>query len=250
MSVVTPASSASSVPLRSWSPRDAFRVRLGAACLIGASIAELLGVLFRGPLASPGGAPLWFVAVSNSPTLHLGWGLLLSSAMAQCFAWVALYRWRRDTVDEGWAFWGTILAVGSIIVFLPVAGALGFTSHEAAIAQEAGQNGAVALVAATAEGPFARIFLLVSVLTGIAATITWSRVLWRVPQLASWVVPLYVLHTVTQSITSPMFAPWGYRLERLGAVAMLLVAVSIATRIWRDTASGPAGTSRTDLTQS
>jgi len=142
------------------------------------------------------------------------------------------------------------LAVGSIIVLLPVVGALGFTSYEAAIAQEAGQNGAVALVAATAEGPFARIFLLVSVLIGIMATIAWSRVLWRVRQLARWVVPLYVLHTVTQSITSPMFAPWGYRLERLGAVAMLLVGVTIATKIWRDTASAPAGASRTDLTQS
>ena len=240
MSVVAPAPPAWSALSPSWSPRDAFRVRLGAGCLVGANIAELLGVLFRGPLASPGGAPLWFVAVSTSPTLHLGWGLLLSSAMLQCFAWLALYRWRRDSVDEDWAFGGMILAIGSIVVFLPVAGAMGFTSQEAAVAQEAGLSGAVALVAATAEGPFARIFLLVSVLTGLMATVVWSRVLWRVPRLARWVVPLFVLHTVTQSITSPMFAPWGYRLERLGAVAMLLVGAAVATRIWRDTARGPA----------
>ena len=79
----------------------------------------------RGPLASPGGAPAWFAEVSSSPTLHLGWGLLLPSAMVQCFAWLALYRWRRDSSDERSAFWGMIVAIGSIIAFLPVAGALG-----------------------------------------------------------------------------------------------------------------------------
>ncbi len=240
MSVVAPAPPAWSAPSVAWSGRDALRVRLGAGCLIGANIAELFGVLFRGPLASPGGSPQWFVVVSTSPTLHLGWGLLLSSGMVQCFAWLALYRWRRGSGDESCAFWGMILAIGSIIVFLPVAGALGFSSQEAAAAQQAGQSGAVALVAATAEGPFARIFLLVSVITGIIATIVWSWVLWRVPRLARWVVPLFILHTVTQSIASPMFAPWGYRLERLGTIAMLLVGTSIATQIWRDTARGSA----------
>ena len=99
MSLVASAPPASSTPSFSWSGRDAFRVRVGAGCLIGANIAELLGVLFRGPLASPGGAPHWFVVVSTSPTLHLGWGLLLSSAMIQCFAWLALYRWRRGSAD-------------------------------------------------------------------------------------------------------------------------------------------------------
>ncbi len=222
----------------SWVLRDAFRIRLGGLCLLGASIAELLGLIFRGPLASPGGAPTWFAAVSASPTLHLGWGLLLPSSMVQCFAWLALYCWRRNSTDERWAFWGMILAIGSIIAFLPVAGALGFTAQEAAAAEAAGQNGAIALVAATAEGPFARIFLLVSVLTGLMAVVVWSRVLWRVPHLTHWVVPMYIFHTVTQSVTSPMFPPWGYLMERLGAVCMLVAAAAIAARIWQDTARG------------
>ena len=222
----------------SWSPRDSSRVRLGAMCLVVAGIAELLGVIFRGPLASPSGAPAWFAVVSASPTLHLGWGLLLPSAMLQCFGWLALYRWRRDTADERLAFWGMIFVIGSIIAFLPVAGALGFVSQEAAAAEAAGQNGAVALVAATAEGPFARIFLLISVLTGLIAVALWSQVLLRVSRLGLWLVPLYVFHTVTQSITSPMLPPWGYRLERLGAVGMLLFSAVIAARIWQDTRPG------------
>lgn len=236
----TVAQTPPSVALPQWSSRDAFRVRLGALCLVGASIAEVLGLLLRGPLASPGGSPIWFAEVSASPTFHLGWGLLLPSAMVQCFAWLALYRWRLDSPEERWAFWGTVLAIGSIIAFLPVAGALGFTSQEAAAAQAAGQSGAVALVAETAEGPFARIFLLVSVLTGLIATAIWSRVLWHSPRLPRWVVAFYILHTVTQSITSPMFPPWGYRLERLGATAMLLAAALIAVRIWQDTATTPS----------
>ncbi|HEY0746563.1 MAG TPA: hypothetical protein VGD63_07685 [Steroidobacteraceae bacterium] len=236
MTVAAPVSAGSSLSLL-WSARDACRVRLGALCLLLASIGELLGLAFRGPMASPGGAPAWFAAVSASPTLHLGWGLLLPSSMLQCFGWLALYRWRRDTPDESVAFWGMILLIGSIVAFLPVAGALGFVSQEAAAAQAAGQSGAVALVAATAEGPFARIFLLVSVLAGLIGVILWARVLWRASGLAHWVVFFLIFHTVTQSITSPMFPPWGYRLERLGAVGMLLVSASIAARIWRDTAT-------------
>lgn len=196
---------------------------------------ELIGLLFRGPLTSPGFAPAFFVQVSSSPTLHLGWGLLLPSAMLQCFGWLAVCRWRSDSADERPAFWAMFLSIAAVIVFLPVSGALGLTSHEAALAESAGQHGAVALVAATAEGPFARKFLIVSVLSGLVAIGIWSRVLWRAPRLGHWVVPLLVLHTITQSVTAAMFQPWGYRLERLGAVGFLLASAALTICIWRDT---------------
>ncbi|HVN45550.1 MAG TPA: hypothetical protein VMT66_09865 [Steroidobacteraceae bacterium] len=211
-------------------------MRLGALCLVSAALAEIPGLIFRGPLASPARAPGWFIEVSVSPKLHVGWVLLLTGAMLQCFGWLAVYRWRRDSSQESWAFWGMVLSITAIIAFLPVSGALGFTAHEAALAEAAGARGAVALVAATAEGPVARIFLIVSVLTGLIAIVLWSGVLWRVPSLARWVVPLLILHTVTQSITAPILPPWGYRLERLGALGFAVACAAIAVRIWRDAA--------------
>jgi hypothetical protein len=220
----------------SWSARGAFRVRLGTLCLLFAASTELLGLVLRGPLVSPGGAPNFFMQVSASPTLHLGWGLLMSSAMLQCFGWLAVYRWRRDSRDERLAFWAMILTIVSIVTFLPVSGALGFTSHEAALAEAAGQRGAVELVARTAEGPFARQFLIVSVLTGLVAVGLWARVLWRVSALPRWVAVFLIVHTITQSITSPMFPPWGYRLERVGALAFMLAAATLVLHSWRDTA--------------
>ena len=231
----SPSQSISSPASEAWSANSAFRVRLGAMCLLSAAALELLGLSFRGPLTSPAGDPAAFVRVSSSPTLHLGWGMLLPAAMLQCFGWLAVYRWRFDSIDERWAFRGMVLMLTSIIVFLPVSGALGLTSHEASLAETGGQHGAVALVAATAEGPFARKFLLVSVLTGLFAVGAWSRALWRVSRAGPWWASLLILHTITQSITSPMFAPWGYRLERLGAVAFLMVSVDIARRIFMDT---------------
>jgi hypothetical protein len=115
-----------------------------------------------------------------------------------------------------------ILTIASIIAFLPV-----------------GQRGAVELVAGTAEGPFARQFLIVSVLTGLVAVGFWARVLWRVSFPLRWGAALLILHTITQSITSPMFPPWGYRLERVGALAFVLLAATLAMHIWRDTAPNP-----------
>jgi type IV secretory pathway VirB2 component (pilin) len=220
----------------------ALRVRLGACCLLAAALAELLGLLWRGPLTSPGFAPVFFQQVSSSPTLHLGWGLLLPGEMLQCFGWLGVYCWRRDAAEEPVAFWATILSITAIIVFLPVWGALGLTSHEAALAESAGWHGAVALVAATAEGPFARKFLIVSVLSGLLAVALWSRALWRVPKLGVWVVPLLILHAMTQSVTAAMFQPWGYRLERLGALGFVFATAALTVRIWRDSQqSGRAG---------
>ena len=220
--------------------RDALRVRVGAACFAVAALLEVIGLLFRGPLTSPARAPARFVQVSSSSTLHLSWELLLSAAMLQCFGWLAVYGWARASAEERWAFRGMIFAIASLIVLLPVWGAFGLTSHEAALAETAGQHGAVALVGATAEGPVARKFLVVSVLAGLVATGIWSRVFWRAGSSIRWIVPLMILHTISTSITAPLFPPWGFRLERLGAFAFLIVGTVVALHIWRDEGAASA----------
>lgn len=239
MSVATSMSPSRAAPL-SWSDRDSLRIRLGTLCLLAAALAELIGILYRGPLTSPGRAPALFMAVSASSTLHLGWGLLLSAQMLECVGWVAVYCWLRDSAEERWAFWGALFAIAALIVFLPVWGAFGLTSHEATLAEQAGQHGAAALVAATSEGPMAKKFLIVAVLSALIAVGIWSRVFWRVAAMR-WLVPLLILHTITESVTAPMLGPWGYRLERLGALAYVLVCAAIARRIWRDLAAARAG---------
>jgi hypothetical protein len=211
---------------------------MGALCLLLAGALESVGLLFRGPLTSPGAAPARFLEVSLSPTFHLGWGLLLPAAMLQCFGWLAVYRWRRDSPQERWVFRAMILSITAIIVFLPVSGALGLTSHEASLAERAGEHGAVAWVAATAEGPFARNFLIVSVLAGLVAVGCWCRAL--VSVLGAGWAALLVLHTVTQSITAPVFGIWGYRLECVGSLAFVAACTVVAVRIWRDTVQRPS----------
>src|SRR5579859_5761551 len=88
--------------------RDGYRIRAGAACLVAAALAEVAGLLLRGPLTSPMGAPTRFIEVSSSSTLHLSWELLLPAAMLQCFGWLAVYAWLRPSVEERWAFRGMI----------------------------------------------------------------------------------------------------------------------------------------------
>jgi hypothetical protein len=214
---------------------DTRRLRCGAVCLLGAGLAEVAGVLLRGPLTSPERSPADFVSVSSSQTLHAAWELLLPAAMLQCFGWGAVYLWRRRSADERWAFRAAVLAILALIVFLPVWGAFGLTSHEAALAEVAGQRGAVALIAATAEGVVARKFLVVSVISGLVAVGIWARVLWRVRGLSHLVPALLVLHTVTQSVTAPLLPPWGYRFECLGAVGFAAACAVLSARMWRDT---------------
>ena len=220
----------------SWDKRDAGRIRLGMLCLATSAVFTVIGLTLRGPIVDPARFPAEFVAVSTSGTHYLAWTFLLPSLVIQCFGWLALYHWLRDTREERLAFWGTVLSIAGNLFFLPSVGVLAFMSEVASRVHLAGNPDALALVTAGIQGPFALPFLMGSGLTLLAGVILFTVVLWKTPKLPRWIAPLYFLHAVFLTVTAPQFQPWGYRLEKVGGALLLVVTLVIVTRVWKDTA--------------
>jgi hypothetical protein len=223
-----------------WARRDATRIRLGMLCLLASGVLTVVGLTLRGPIVDPARFPAEFVAVSTSGTHYLAWSLLLPSLVIQCFGWLALYHWLRDSREERLAFWGTMLSIAGNLFFLPSVGVLAFLSEVASKAHAAGSPDALALVTAGIQGPFALPFLMGSGLTLLAGVVLFTVVLWRTPKLPRWIAPLYALHAVFLTVTAPQFQPWGYRLEKVGGALLLVVTAVIVARVWRDTANAAA----------
>jgi hypothetical protein len=223
-----------------WNKRDAGRIRLGMVCLAISAVFTVVGLTLRGPIIDPARFPAEFVAVSTSGTHYAAWSFLLPSLVIQCFGWLALYRWLKDTPQERLAFWGTMLSIAGNLFFLPSVGVLAFLSEVASKAHQAGSTDALALVTAGIQGPFALPFLMGSGLTLLAGVILFTIVLWKSPKLPRWIAPLYLLHAVFLTVTAPQFQPWGYRLEKVGGVLLLVVTAVIVTRVWKDTARASA----------
>jgi hypothetical protein len=205
-------------------------------CLLASGVFTVVGLALRGPIVDPAKFPAEFVTVSTSGTHYLAWSFLLPSLVIQCFGWLALYHWLRGTREERLAFWGTVLSIAGNLFFLPSVGVLAFVSEAAARASAAGDPNALALVTTGIQGPFALPFLMGSGLTLLAGVVLFTIVLWKTPRLPRWIAPLYALHAVFLTVTAPQFQPWGYRLEKIGGVLLLVVTVVIVTRVWRDPA--------------
>lgn len=216
--------------------RDAARIRLGMLCLLTAGVCTVIGLGLRGPIIDPAKFPAEFVAVTTSGTHYLAWSFLLPSLVIQCFGWLALYHWLRGTREEPLAFWGTVLSIAGNLFFLPSVGVLAFLSEAAARAAASGDPNALALLTTGIQGPFALPFLMGSGLTLLAGVVLFTLVLWRTPRLPQWIAPLYALHAVFLTVTAPQFQPWGYRLEKVGGVLLLVVTLVIVVRVWRDPA--------------
>jgi len=221
--------------------RNRFRIRLGLACLLATGVLTVIGLHLRGPIVDPAKYPELFVAVSLSPTHHLAWSLLLPSLVVQCFGWLALYAWLRETREERLAFWGTMLSIAGNLLFLPSVGVLAFVSQEAARAHAAGNPEALAIVTTAIQGPFALPFLMGSGLVLLAGVLLFTLVLWRSPRLPRWTAIPYFLHSLFLTV----LAPESYVLERIGGWLLLTVTIAIVMRVWRDlvdaSASGSPG---------
>jgi hypothetical protein len=223
-----------------WNRRDATRIRLGMLCLLTSAVFTVVGLTLRGPIIDPARFPAEFVAVSTSGTHYLAWSFLLPSLVIQCFGWLALYRWLRDTREERLFFWGTVTSIAGNLFFLPSVGVLAFTSEVASRAHQAGNPDALALVTAGIQGPFALPFLMGSGLTLLAGVVLFTIGLWKTPKLPRWIALPYFQHAVFLTVTAPQFQPWGYRLEKVGGALLLVVTLVIVSRVWRDTANAVA----------
>jgi len=216
----------------SYSARDLSRIRLGLICLLISGVFTVVGLHLRGPIVDPAKLPDLFVQVSLSGTHYTAWAFLLPSLVVQCFGWLALYHWLRDTPQERLAFWGTMLSIAGNLLFLPSVGVLAFMSEVASAAHAAGNPDALGMITAGIQGPFALPFLMASGLVLLAGVLIFTLVLWKSPKLPRWTAIPYLLHSLFLTI----LAPQSYVLERIGGWLLLVVTLAIVWRVWTDTA--------------
>ncbi len=212
--------------------RDLFRIRLGLVCLLVSGVFTVVGLNLRGPIVDPARLPELFVQVSTSGTHYLAWSFLLPSLVIQCFGWLALYHWLRDTPQERLAFWGTMLSIAGNLLFLPSVGVLAFMSEVASSQHLAGNAQALPMITAGIQGGFALPFLMGSGLVLLAGVVLFTIVLWTSPKLPRWTAIPYLLHSLFLTVV----APQSYVLERTGGWLLLVVVIAIAWRVWQDTA--------------
>ena len=214
-----------------FSRRDLRRIRVGMLGVLLPGVLSVIGLQLRGPIVDPEKFPDLFATVSLSTTHYAAWSLLLPSLVIQCFGWLALYHWLRDTAQERLAFWGTMLSMGGNLLFLPSVGVLAFISAEAAGLYTAGNQAALQIVVQGIQGPFALPFLMGSGLMLLAGVVLFTIVLWKSPKLPRWTAVPYLLHSLCLTI----IAPQSYALERVGGLLLLIVSLAISIRVWRDT---------------
>ncbi|MBA3582288.1 MAG: hypothetical protein H0W44_07535 [Gammaproteobacteria bacterium] len=207
------------------------RIRLGIFCLLASGILTVIGLYLRGPIIDQVTHTDAYVAGALASTHVYAWSLLIPSLVIQCFGWIALWAYVKDTPQEGLAFWGMVLSIIGNGLFLPFTGVIAFVSPAVAQLYIEGLPAAIGIVNSGLAGSFALPFLILSALTLLIGAILHSIVLWKSSLLPTWTALPYLWHALALTFIAPL----SYAAEFSGGVCLLLTTAAITLNVWRQT---------------
>ena len=202
-------------------------VRFGLVALALSGLMFVLGILMRGPvsLSDPGAC----CRAALPPAYISGWTIILFALVADLYGFLGLYRYLTYQAESRTAFWALVLIVPGIGFLFPLASF--FAVNAPAIAQlyQQGDQGVIAVVAATFTSPLGTAVQAVHTLAVIGGAILFAVATWRDGRLPKWTAVLLALSIALLAI------PATFLNELLGALLLLIGAGAMTWRVWRET---------------
>lgn len=171
------------------------RLALGALALVVAGVTALPAGILRAGVASVSARNLDVALGANSTAWRLGTALADVSLPLFVLGVMALYAYLSRTSAERPAFVGLVMTVGSLVLFLPVFGYVGYVVPAIGTLAEQGHVELIRVMDQTFKEPFILIPGLGGLLWGVGC-IPLGLAIWRSGRLWKWSGPLFMLSGV------------------------------------------------------
>src|SRR5512138_10447 len=195
-------------------------VRYGLVALALSGLMFTLGIVMRGPvsLSDPGAC----CRAAPSPAYLSGWTIILLALVVDLYGFLGLYRYLTYQAESRTAFLGLVLIIPGLGFLFPLASF--FAVNAPAIAQlyQQGDQGVIAVVAATFVSPLGAAVQAIHTLAVIGGAILFAVATWRDGRLPRWTAVLLALSIVLLAI------PATFANELLGALLLFIGAGAMA----------------------
>jgi hypothetical protein len=171
------------------------RLALGALALVVAGVTALPSGILRAGVASVSARNLEVALGANSTAWRLGTALTNVSLPFFVLGVMALYAYLSRTSAERLAFVGLVMTVGSLVLFLPVFGYVGYVVPAIGSLAEQGHVEMIQVMDQTFKEPFILIPGLGGLLWGVGF-IPLGLAIWRSGRLWKWSGLLFILSGV------------------------------------------------------
>lgn len=212
--------------------RRSFQIRAGLLALAAYGLVSVVGILIRGANILPTDNPDGFARQAVNATHHLGWIILVFGPLLQALGLFGLYALLNSGKTFRSAFWGLVLSIAGICLYLPLLGISAFIDPLVGKQFNAGDTGAMEISKVGMFQGAGLAIILLSVGCLIAGSVALGIAIWDgAARLPKWTVPLYVIHAILLTFG----AQFAYALEITGAVFALLSCAGLAWAGWKVT---------------